>query len=81
MDEIHDHKMSSDPAQKYSQHLRNQKGENLVEEKGSNCIKETRAHSVTSRNGNKEACANNPSNPPSDSLCRKTIILTKESGL
>ena len=38
-------KMSSDPAQNYSQHVRNQKGENpCMEEGDSNSIKETCAH-------------------------------------
>ena len=50
----------------------------LCGRKQSNSFKETGAHPITSRHGNKEACANNLSNSPSDSLFKKTIILTNE---
>ena len=49
-----------------------------VEEEESHSIKETCAHPVTSRYGNNEACVNNVSNLPSDSLFNKTIIPTNE---
>ena len=46
--------MSSDPAQNYSQHFINQKGENLVwKKKNPTASKETCAHPLTSRDGNK----------------------------
>ena len=46
-------------------------------EESNNRIKEICAHHVTSRHGNKEACANNLSSPPNrSSSFKKTIIPT-----
>ena len=50
----------------------------VEEEEESNSIKEICAHPVTSRYGNNEACVNNVSNLPSDSLFNKRIIPTNE---
>ena len=57
---------------------KSERREPFVEEEESNSIKETCALPIRSRFGNKEECANNFSNPPSDSLFKKTIIPTRE---
>ena len=79
VDEIHDHKDEIRSSTELLSAFQKSDGrEPCVEEEESNSIKETCAHPFTSRYGNKEACANNLSNLPSDSLFKKTIILTNE---
>ena len=77
MDEIHDHKNELRSSTELLSAFQKSEGRDpWVEEEESNSIKETCAHPITSRYGNKDACANNLSNPPSDSLFKKTIIKT-----
>ena len=87
VDEIHDHKNELRSSTELLSAFQKSEGKELCveeeEEEESIRIKETCAHPITSRYGNKEACANNLSNTPSDSLFKKIIIplRTKESGL
>ena len=78
-DEVNDHKVELRPSTELlSAHLKSEGRESCVEESNIR-NNETCALHVTSRYGNKEACGNNLSSPPSrSSLFKKTIVPMNE---
>ena len=79
VDEIHDHKGELRPSTEMLSALHKSEGRDSCVEESNNSNKETCAQHVTSRFGNKAACANNVSSLPNcSSLFRKTKIPTNE---
>ena len=79
VDEVHDHKVQLRPSTEFLSTLQKSEGRESFVEESINNNKETCALHVTSRHGNKEACVNNLSSPPScSSLFKKTFIPTSE---
>ena len=85
VDGTHDRKVELRPNTELLSALQKSEGRESCVEEPNISNKETCAHPITSRYGNREACANSLSNPPNDSLFKKTVRLpflrTKESGL
>ena len=79
VDEVHDHKVQLRPSTEFLSALQKSEGGESCVEESINNNKKTCALHVTSRHGNKEACVNNLSSPPScSSLFKKTFIPTSE---
>ena len=78
---IHNHKNDLRSSTEFLSAFQKSKGREPCVEKNSNNMKKTCALPVTSRCDNKEACANNLSNPPSDFLFKKTICPANEKNV